>query len=453
VHLDPVGSEPPSTTDSHRLTQTTDSHRHTETADLHRHAQTTDSYRRTQTPGDRTELIGLEDQEDRDDNAPKSPGREGLPKRFRMRHGRHYVDELLGETPLRTVREIPISEIEPPPDEAIDLEVMEESIRQLGVIEPLLIGRRGLQYRVITGMRRLRAARTVGLSTVPCLVQDVDEQKLSDMREAASQRLAVTLPAPPEPAAEVSPVPLADAPEKPLSFSADPASAFDQAPTLLGATTPGVDEGLRQTVLADLSAVEHLRAKIASVAAGSLARPVSIDFERTPVSCNELIDDVLSAVAVEARLRGVGIMKAQGSGLKAQGAQAFGLTAQDSGLEDQDCRISLDVSRCRMALTGLLQCLLTLVPGPGTTLDVRAQMTTLRPALIIDCSLRDFDAYLTDEAVARFFDADWVEHPCGAAGAQVLAALARTAKAHGGRVQAQSSGAVTFVVPRPLSDF
>jgi hypothetical protein len=415
----------------------------TSTTDLHRHTQTKDSYRRTQTPGDRTELIGREDQEDPDDSAPESSGREGLPKRFRMRHGRHYVDELLGETPLRTVREIPISEIEPPPDEAIDLELMEESIRQLGVIEPLLVGRRGLQYRVITGMRRLRAARTVGLSTVPCLVQDVDDQKLSDMRDAASHRLTVTPSAPPEPAAEAPAESVADTPEPSSSFSADPGSTSDLAATLLPPTTPGVDEGLRQTVLADLSAVEHLRAKIASIAADSLTRPVSIDFERTPVSCNELIDDVLSAVAVEARLRGVGIMKAQGAGLR----------TQDSGLEDQDCRISLDVSRCRTALTGLLQCLLTLVPGPGTTLDVRAQMTTVRPALIIDCSLRDFEARLTNEAVARFFDADWVEHPCGPAGARVLAALARTAKAHGGRVQAQSSGAVTFVVPRPLSDF
>jgi len=415
VHFDPVGSEQPSTTDSHR---------HTPSRESHRHAQTLD---------DRAELIGRQELEDRDDTESNPRAREGLPKRFRMRHGRHYVDELLGETPLRTVREIPISEIEPPPDEAIDLELMEESIRQLGVIEPLLVGRRGLQYRVITGMRRLRAARTVGLSTVPCLVQDVDDQKLSDMREAASQRLIVPPQTPSESPAEASPEPPADAREMSSPFCADPASASDLAATLLPGTTPGVDQRLRQTVLADLSAVEHLRAKIASSAADSLTRPVSVDFARTPVSCGELIDDVVSAVAVEARLRGAAVLKAPGSGLEAQ--------------------ISLDASRCRTALTGLLQCLLTLVPDAGTTLDIRAELTTVRPALIIDCSLRDFDARLTDEAVARFFDVDWVEHPCGPAGARVLAALARTAKAHGGRVQVQSSGAVTFVVPRPLSDF
>ena len=113
-----------------------------------------------------------EELSDREDS-PSRPAREGLPKRFRMRHGRHYVDELLGDAPLRTVRAIPISEIEPPPDEALNLERLEDSIREVGVLEPLVVIRRGLEYRVIAGMRRLRAARTIGLSTVPCLVQDL----------------------------------------------------------------------------------------------------------------------------------------------------------------------------------------------------------------------------------------------------------------------------------------
>src|SRR5262245_22974008 len=103
-----------------------------------------------------------------------------------MRHGRHYVDELLGDAPPRTVREIPISEIEPPADEVLNLELLEESIRRVGVLEPLLVIKRGQEYRVIAGMRRLRAARTIGLSTVPCLVQDVDEEKAMELRQALS---------------------------------------------------------------------------------------------------------------------------------------------------------------------------------------------------------------------------------------------------------------------------
>ena len=133
--------------------------------------------------------------------ASRRAAREGLPARFRMRHTPHYVDELLGDAPPRTVREIPISEIESPSDDRAELDDLERSIRRLGVIEPLLVasrGRRGAFYRVIAGMRRLRAAQRVGLGTVPCLVHDVDEERLTDMRDAAMQRLAIPVP-PPEP--------------------------------------------------------------------------------------------------------------------------------------------------------------------------------------------------------------------------------------------------------------
>ena len=69
-----------------------------------------------------TELV------DGDDDEAKAPPREGLPARFRMRHGRHYVDELLGEAPPRTVREIPITEIEAPLDDLAALDDLERSI-------------------------------------------------------------------------------------------------------------------------------------------------------------------------------------------------------------------------------------------------------------------------------------------------------------------------------------
>ena len=103
-----------------------------------------------------------EDDEEEEPPAPKV--REGLPARFRMRHTPHYVDELLGDAPPRTVREIPISEIESPIDDHAELADLEQSIRRLGIIEPLArSGRRGAIYRVIAGMRRLRAAQRVGL--------------------------------------------------------------------------------------------------------------------------------------------------------------------------------------------------------------------------------------------------------------------------------------------------
>ena len=48
-----------------------------------------------------------------------------------------------------------------------------ESIQQHGLIQPLSVRRRGRQFELIAGERRLRACQMAGLSTVPCIVLDV----------------------------------------------------------------------------------------------------------------------------------------------------------------------------------------------------------------------------------------------------------------------------------------
>jgi hypothetical protein len=99
----------------------------------------------------------------------------------------------------------------------------------------------------------------------------------------------------------------------------------------------------------------------------------------------------------------------------------------------------------------MLQSLLALAPRSGGSLHVSAQMTSIRPALIVECLIRDADPELGSEAFQRFFDAGWREHPCGASGATLLAAFAQVARAHGGRVDVKPSAngcLVMFVVPK-----
>lgn len=79
--------------------------------------------------------------------------------------------------------EIPLDSVDPNPRQprrSFDAEALEglaDSIRQLGVLQPLLVRpSAGGRYELIAGERRLRAARAAGLSDVPVVVVETDER-------------------------------------------------------------------------------------------------------------------------------------------------------------------------------------------------------------------------------------------------------------------------------------
>ena len=51
------------------------------------------------------------------------------------------------------------------------IEVLAQSIKEKGVIQPLLVRRRGDSYELIAGERRLRAASSLGLQDIPIIVR------------------------------------------------------------------------------------------------------------------------------------------------------------------------------------------------------------------------------------------------------------------------------------------
>ena len=51
------------------------------------------------------------------------------------------------------------------------------SIRRHGVVQPLVVRRRGGEWELVAGERRLRAARLAGLTAVPCVEAEVDERE------------------------------------------------------------------------------------------------------------------------------------------------------------------------------------------------------------------------------------------------------------------------------------
>ena len=91
--------------------------------------------------------------------------------------------------PMSEMAEIAIAEIVPNPSQPrtrFDEEALDEladSIRTLGVIQPVAVRRRTAEgkYVIISGERRWRAARLAGLQTLPAYVREVDDENLHAM--------------------------------------------------------------------------------------------------------------------------------------------------------------------------------------------------------------------------------------------------------------------------------
>jgi ParB family chromosome partitioning protein len=57
------------------------------------------------------------------------------------------------------------------------LEELAASIREHGVVEPILVRREGAKYRIVAGERRWRAAQRAGLREIPALVREASERE------------------------------------------------------------------------------------------------------------------------------------------------------------------------------------------------------------------------------------------------------------------------------------
>ena len=56
-----------------------------------------------------------------------------------------------------------------------------DSIRQYGIIQPLTVREEGEYYELVAGERRLRAARELGISHVPCIILNINEAKSAEI--------------------------------------------------------------------------------------------------------------------------------------------------------------------------------------------------------------------------------------------------------------------------------
>ncbi len=56
-----------------------------------------------------------------------------------------------------------------------------DSIRQYGIIQPLCVRKMGDGYELISGERRLRASKELGMTHVPCVIMDINESKSAEI--------------------------------------------------------------------------------------------------------------------------------------------------------------------------------------------------------------------------------------------------------------------------------
>ncbi|HKI85665.1 MAG TPA: ParB/RepB/Spo0J family partition protein [Thermoanaerobaculia bacterium] len=123
----------------------------------------------------------------------------GLPLRVKMRHEAHFVEELTARHEVPVGKMVPLSMLEPDPEQPRgsmgDLSDLVASIREKGILEPLLVrpwrmdeeradddaGQSPSAYRIISGERRYRAAVEAGLFEVPVIAMDLEDQEVREI--------------------------------------------------------------------------------------------------------------------------------------------------------------------------------------------------------------------------------------------------------------------------------
>jgi ParB family chromosome partitioning protein len=111
----------------------------------------------------------------------------GLPVTLKMRHDAHYVEALTSYSGAAVGRMIPVDKIRPNPDQPRkalgDLRELTDSIKEKGVLEPLLVRfvPREETYYIISGERRYHAARGAGLRELPCIEKIADDAETLEL--------------------------------------------------------------------------------------------------------------------------------------------------------------------------------------------------------------------------------------------------------------------------------
>lgn len=117
--------------------------------------------------------------------------RKGLGRGLGAFFGEEVVDEVSGKSSdgAEAQKElfVKVTEIEPNPDQPRkyfdeeQLNELAESIKQYGVLQPLLVQKKRDHYEIVAGERRWRAARIAGVEKVPVVVREFSPQEAMEI--------------------------------------------------------------------------------------------------------------------------------------------------------------------------------------------------------------------------------------------------------------------------------
>jgi len=98
-----------------------------------------------------------------------------------------FVRGIIEKEGKKSVVELPVDEISVNPYQprrTFDPDKLDElakSIREQGVLQPIIARKFGGGYELVAGERRLRACKLIGLKTIPAIVRQLDDQDMIEI--------------------------------------------------------------------------------------------------------------------------------------------------------------------------------------------------------------------------------------------------------------------------------
>ncbi len=99
----------------------------------------------------------------------------------------NFEKEIVSTAKTSDILEIPLSEIRSNPYQPRKtfkeetLQELAESIKEYGIVEPIIVKKSIKGYELIAGERRTKAARLAGLETIPAIIKDFNDQEMMEI--------------------------------------------------------------------------------------------------------------------------------------------------------------------------------------------------------------------------------------------------------------------------------